>query len=60
MEVDSRSTEEKIDSTLDSLTSRSKSRGREAPRARSKGGIPQLRYSLDEVLQGLQMSERSR
>eukprot|EP00973_Karenia_brevis_P023479 3232572-Karenia_brevis.AAC.1 len=51
---DPRTTEEKIDSTLDSLapgTTRAKSRGRET--SRQRGGIPQPKYNLEDVLQSI-------
>eukprot|EP00973_Karenia_brevis_P007429 1005662-Karenia_brevis.AAC.1 len=60
--VDKRNTTKKIDSTLDSLqvpgASRAKSRGREASRAR--GGAPQPKYSLEEALEPIRMSDESR
>eukprot|EP00973_Karenia_brevis_P048796 6768146-Karenia_brevis.AAC.1 len=56
-EVDKRSTCEKIHSPLDSLggANRARSRGREASRAR--GGPPQPKYSLEEALEAVRMSD---
>eukprot|EP00973_Karenia_brevis_P052514 7295910-Karenia_brevis.AAC.1 len=63
MNVDSRTTEGRVDSTFESQTpgrrNQSQSRGRGPPRA-GKGGIPTPRYSMDEILQGLNMSATSR
>eukprot|EP00973_Karenia_brevis_P047858 6641612-Karenia_brevis.AAC.1 len=58
MEVDSRTTEERVDSTLDSQIPGTKSRGRDPPRVR--GSIPQPRNSMDGILQGLNMNAEGR
>eukprot|EP00973_Karenia_brevis_P078015 10836107-Karenia_brevis.AAC.1 len=58
MEVHSRTTEEKVHSPLSSLTPPQGPRNRS--RARSSGGIPQPRYSMDDVLKGIEMNEEGR
>eukprot|EP00973_Karenia_brevis_P045854 6350663-Karenia_brevis.AAC.1 len=60
MDVDSdpRTTTENINSILDSLQRRPKIKPREPSRPR--GGVPQSKYSVEEVLKTLRMSEESK
>eukprot|EP00973_Karenia_brevis_P072123 10019783-Karenia_brevis.AAC.1 len=61
MEVDSKTTEEKVDMSLSSIMQGSReARERSRPRPRSNSAFPQSKYSVDEVLKGCQMNEEGR